>query len=229
MMSHDQVSLRTIQTIDTALVCSLFSAGTLAGIPQKSDLRKQIIGNPVVVEITPTNAILDGPRATRQILVTGHYSDGKMRDLTPICEWHSDQTDRLTVTAGGLVSSLQDGTAEIHVKAAELEFAVSVSIRNASLDEKVHFQSELVPALSKAGCSDIRCHGSPSGKDGFRLSLWGSDPEFDFRQLTHDMHGRRTNALEPDSSLVLKKALGRVPHVGGRRFLKDSPMAGLFR
>ncbi|GIT28245.1 MAG: S-layer protein [Planctomycetaceae bacterium] len=86
-----------------------------------------------------------------------------------------------------------------------------------------------MPVLSVAGCSDIRCHGAPSGKDGFRLSLWGFDPEFDFQQLTHDGLGRRTNTLNPDNSLVLNKALSQVPHVGGRRFAPRSHLANLIR
>jgi hypothetical protein len=86
-----------------------------------------------------------------------------------------------------------------------------------------------MPVLSAAGCSDIRCHGAPSGKNGFRLSLWGFDPDLDFQQLSHDVFGRRTNTLDPDNSLILFKALARVPHVGGRRFTPNSPFAKLLR
>src|SRR5262245_53481062 len=38
------------------------------------------------------------------------------------------------------------------------------------------FGREVVPILYKLGCSSGSCHGSFSGKGGFRLSLFASDP-----------------------------------------------------
>jgi len=87
----------------------------------------------------------------------------------------------------------------------------------------------VMPVLSAAGCSDIRCHGAPSGKNGFRLSLWGSEPDLDYQQLTRDGFGRRTNAFAPGKSLILLKALTHVSHAGGKRFAYDSPFADLLR
>ena len=46
------------------------------------------------------------------------------------------------------------------------------------------------------------CHGSPQGKAGFRLSLFGSDRELDRMSLTREFFGRRTNLIEPDKSLL---------------------------
>ena len=40
--------------------------------------------------------------------------------------------------------------------------------------------------LSTAGCNSGSCHGLPSGRGGFRLSLWGHDPAADYLQLTRD-------------------------------------------
>jgi hypothetical protein len=67
------------------------------------------------------------------------------------------------------------------------------------------------------------CHGNLNGKGGFKLSLRGEDPEFDFLALSREMHGRRLNAFEIDQSLLLKKATGQVPHEGSIRFSPDSP------
>src|SRR5262249_31134801 len=73
------------------------------------------------------------------------------------------------------------------------------------------------------------CHGTPSGKNGFRLSLRGYDPAADYLQLTRDVLGRRTDRFDPDASLILQKALGRVPHEGGQRFQPHSIPAQAFR
>src|SRR5207247_4086283 len=44
---------------------------------------------------------------------------------------------------------------------------------------RVSFRHDVEAVLSKAGCNAGTCHGSPTGKNGFRLSLRGYDPEFD--------------------------------------------------
>lgn len=81
----------------------------------------------------------------------------------------------------------------------------------------VSFQFDVLPVLTKQGCATGSCHGSPHGKGGFSLSLFGYDPRIDRVSLTRDGYNRRINVLEPDESLILKKPLLRIPHVGGRR------------
>jgi hypothetical protein len=78
------------------------------------------------------------------------------------------------------------------------------------------FRNDVLPVLTKAGCNAGKCHGSASGKDGFRLSLYGYDPDGDYFRLTSEQVGRRINLAEPESSLLLLKAVGAVPHTGGK-------------
>jgi hypothetical protein len=79
-------------------------------------------------------------------------------------------------------------------------------------------------AVSKAGCNLGACHGNLNGKGGFKLSLRAEDPRWDHQALTHDWAGRRINVQEPDRSLILLKATGRVAHQGGVRFDRDSSL-----
>jgi hypothetical protein len=83
---------------------------------------------------------------------------------------------------------------------------------------RVSFQHDIVPLLTRAGCNAGACHGTPQGKNGFRLSLRGYDTRLDYQSLTRDAQGRRINRLQPDASLILLKATAQVPHEGGRRF-----------
>lgn len=85
------------------------------------------------------------------------------------------------------------------------------------------FRYDVLPTLTKAGCNAGTCHGTPTGKNGFRLSLRGFDPELDFAVLTREADGRRVNRLRPDDSLILRKATAETPHLGGRRFRVDDP------
>jgi len=87
---------------------------------------------------------------------------------------------------------------------------------------KISFHNDVMVVLSKAGCNAGQCHGNANGKAGFKLSLRGEDPEWDYNALTRDMFGRRTNPEDPDQSLVLLKPLTTLAHEGGQRFKIDS-------
>jgi hypothetical protein len=93
---------------------------------------------------------------------------------------------------------------------------------SAPADETVRFNVEVMAVLSKAGCNQGACHGNLNGKGGFRLSLRGEDPDWDFNILTREAVGRRTNPLRPADSLILQKATAAIPHEGGRRFAVGS-------
>ncbi len=81
----------------------------------------------------------------------------------------------------------------------------------------VSFRHEVEPILTRAGCNAGACHGTPSGKNGFRLSLRGYDPALDILTLTREVHARRLDLLDPAASLLLRKATAQVPHEGGQR------------
>jgi hypothetical protein len=95
--------------------------------------------------------------------------------------------------------------------------------------EPVSFTREVVPVLTRAGCNAGACHGTPTGKNGFRLSLRGYDPALDIHTLTKEMGGRRVDRLDPDRSLVLQKATARAPHEGGRKLDPDGDAYRLLR
>ena len=88
---------------------------------------------------------------------------------------------------------------------------------------KVSFVRDVMPILNKASCTAGTCHGAAKGKNGFKLSLRGYDPEFDYRALISDLSGRRFNRVDPGRSLMLLKPTAQLPHGGGLRFDVDSP------
>ena len=84
------------------------------------------------------------------------------------------------------------------------------------------FLRDVAPILNKASCTSGPCHGAAKGKNGFKLSLRGYDPRFDYEALLYDLAGRRFNRADPGRSLMLAKPSQEVAHGGGRRFAKDS-------
>jgi len=86
----------------------------------------------------------------------------------------------------------------------------------------VSFLNEVVPLLTKLGCNSGGCHGKASGQNGFKLSLLGFEPDWDHSALIKQARGRRVFPASPDKSLLLLKAVGQVPHGGGKRLEVDS-------
>ncbi len=83
---------------------------------------------------------------------------------------------------------------------------------------KVNFLRDVAPILNKVGCTNGTCHGAAKGKNGFKLSLRGYDPQFDYEALLYDLGSRRFNRADPGRSLMLTKPTQQVAHEGGLRF-----------
>jgi len=96
-------------------------------------------------------------------------------------------------------------------------------------DDAIPFHEGVLAALSRQGCSAGACHGSPTGKGGFRLSLRGFDPALDEVTLIREDFGRRVNPHDPDSSLLLLKPLMQVSHGGGQKLKKSDPAYRILR
>lgn len=93
----------------------------------------------------------------------------------------------------------------------------------------VDFDTRVIPVLTKAGCNTGACHGAAAGRGGFRLSLYGGDPEFDHRSIVHELEGRRVNPAKPDESLLLLKATESINHGGGPRLDYEGDGVNLLR
>ena len=86
----------------------------------------------------------------------------------------------------------------------------------------VSFQHEVLPVLTRQGCNAGTCHGSPSGKGGFALSLFAFDAASDHNALTRDLLGRRVDLFNPSLSLILRKPSTALAHRGGLKLPQGS-------
>jgi hypothetical protein len=93
----------------------------------------------------------------------------------------------------------------------------TASLGSAAAADQVTFLRDVAPILNKVGCTSGPCHGAAKGKAGFKLSLRGYDPDFDYQALLYDLGGRRFNRADPGRSLMLAKPTQEVPHGGGMR------------
>src|SRR5438132_3278734 len=88
----------------------------------------------------------------------------------------------------------------------------------AAAEPSITFLRDIAPILNKVGCTSGTCHGAAKGKNGFKLSLRGYDPQFDYEALLYDLSGRRFNRADAARSLMLAKPTQQVAHGGGLRF-----------
>lgn len=181
------------------------------------------------VTIEPSELVLNGRRDSAQLIATVHRADGTLLDLTHDADWVSSDPAIVAVTRGGRIEPRGDGNAEIRVRYGSSEATASVRIRNSGSPLPIQFVHEVLPALTKAGCNQGACHGTPTGKNGFRLSLRGYNPSLDYLTLARENGTRRTNPLAAESSLILLKGTGLTPHEGGRRMAVDSVCYRLLR
>lgn len=182
----------------------------------------------VSLEVRPASVELKGRFDYRQLLVTGKTESGENVDLTRLASVQASG-DAVTLAGGGLVRAAKDGAAEITYSFAGLTAKVPVTVSGFDEPQVVSFVRDVQPILSRTGCNQGTCHGSKDGKNGFKLSLRGYDPLFDHRALTDDLAARRVNRSAPDQSLLLLKATGSVPHVGGVRMDVGQPYYELLR
>jgi hypothetical protein len=103
-----------------------------------------------------------------------------------------------------------------------LILTASIAAAAFGAETRVTFLRDVAPILNKVGCTSGTCHGAAKGKNGFKLSLRGYDPQFDYEALLYDLAGRRFNRADPGKSLMLAKPSQEIAHGGGQRFTKDS-------
>ena len=166
--------------------------------------------------ILPGPVTLDGPESYQQLLAQADL------DLTRTAHWTSSNPAVATVDQTGMVRPISDGEAEITATAETRTATVTVHVKNAHAPHIWSFRNDVIPVMSKVGCNSGACHGAAAGKNGFKLTLRGYDPDQDYDTLTRESLGRRVSLSEPSHSLMLLKPTFAVPHGGGKRFSTDS-------
>jgi hypothetical protein len=168
------------------------------------------------LEVFPQTINLESKRSHAQLVVTGWLPNGEPRDLTGEAKMTSSNT-QVAAISNGIVVPTNDGECQITIQSGSHSLKIAVRVSGQALPDPIRFNTEIQAALTKQGCNAGSCHGSPQGKAGFSLSLFGFDSSHDQRTLVREGQNRRLNVLAPDESLMLKKPLLRIPHVGGKK------------
>lgn len=164
------------------------------------------------LKVTPNAVDFRDAFSRRQLLV-----ESEENDLTRDAKYQSANSAIVAVDPTGYLMPVADGTTAIKVSYKDQTISVPVTVLGMDHVRPVDFATEIVPLFSRFGCNAGGCHGKASGQNGFKLSLFGFDTEFDYNALAREARGRRIFSAAPERSLFLLKGVGAVPHGGGKR------------
>jgi uncharacterized protein DUF1549/uncharacterized protein DUF1553 len=186
------------------------------------------LGTLTRIEVQPAKIALQSARREMRLVVSGWTADGQVEDLSQAATVRSSD-EQVVKVEHGVAKPVGNGKAELVVEIGGHRLQVPVEVSGQQTPEPVSFRYETLAALTRQGCNSGACHGSPSGKGGFRLSLRAYDPVLDAGTLVRESYNRRTNLAEPENSLLLRKPTLAVPHGGGRRLQPTDTTYALLR
>lgn len=184
--------------------------------------------NPTNLVVYPSEIELADSRDRQQLAVTGTNQQNMPRDWSRHARFTSSNP-KIVEVRDGVVYPIADGETEVVVEVGSNRHVIPVQVSNMATQRRIEFESEVLVALSKQGCNSGACHGSPSGKGGFRLSLRAFDMKLDQLTLIREDFGRRTNPIDPEQSLLLLKPLMKVSHGGGKQLRRDDAAYSILR
>ncbi|HZO91324.1 MAG TPA: DUF1549 and DUF1553 domain-containing protein [Chthonomonadaceae bacterium] len=208
-----------------ALIACL--AGSAPSRAEEVAPKKPPLPKVLSLSVQPATLTLDNLRDARSVIITGHTQAGYDIDLSPRAKIQP-ASGMVRIGKDGYIYPVKAGKTSLIVTAAGQRATVPVTVKSVA-NPPISFVREVMPILSKSGCNAGTCHGSAKGKNGFKLSLRGYDPDYDYHALIADVSGRRFNRADASQSLMLLKPTGTVPHRGGVLFTVGSPYYNILK
>lgn len=226
-----ELQIASDAALDTEPELTLTVSSKFAGqdfTVSSTHLLPNLVASPLEITTYPREISLADPRGRQQLSVTGTNEQDSPRDWTRHALFTSSNP-QVAEVRNGIVYPIANGKAEVLVEVGDQRRRIPVLVSGMTEPRKIEFESEVLVALSKQSCNSGACHGSPSGKGGFRLSLRAFDRKLDQLTLVREDFGRRTNPLDPKRSLLLLKPLMKVSHGGGKQLHEDDAAYAILR
>lgn len=191
--------------------------GLVFSAPLDADQGKKITR--LVVKPSPLE--ITGGNRQQQLQVTAITAGGEQQDVTHQASLVLQDAAVATIT-GTVIRGVADGSTNLKVSHAGQRVLIPISVIDFKTYPPLDFRNDIVPLFSKLGCNSGGCHGKQSGQNGFRLSVFGFDPQADFDALVKEARGRRVFPAASGRSLLVAKSTGLVAHGGGQRVTPGS-------
>ena len=196
----------------------LFAAAMLVGSSASAEVVK--------LELSPVGEgdliTIRSRDARQQLIATAVHADGTLTDVTRDVTWTISDPKVLAIDSTGMAVPTADGEITVTAALADKSVVAKVAVSGFAHPLPINFRNQIVPIFTKLGCNGGGCHGKSGGQNGFKLSLLGFVAEDDYEFLRKESRGRRIFPAIPGESLLIKKAIGRSPHGGGKRMDQGS-------
>jgi len=170
----------------------------------------------------PRSFFLSGLGEIQTVALTGRYADGSLRDLTRQAEFSIKDPEIAAAGSDGRLTSKGPGSTRLQASVSGMMASALVVVRESRETRTTDFATDIAPILSRYGCNAGGCHGALNGQAGFKLSLFGYEPDADYEAIVKANEGRRVNLKIPEESLLLAKPAFTIAHGGGQLIQKDS-------
>lgn len=211
------MNVARLSAVCRALVCCAAIAGLHSNVA---------LADVVMLELSPSaegdGIAIRNRDARQQLIVTAVHTDGAMTDATRDVTWTVSDPKVLLIDSTGMAVPAADGDVTVTATLADKNVSGRFQISGFAHPMPLNFRNQIVPIFTKLGCNGGGCHGKSGGQNGFKLSLLGFVPEDDYEFLCKESRGRRIFPGVPGESLLIKKAIGRSPHGGGKRMEQGS-------
>ena len=174
------------------------------------------------LEVFPDKFTLESKRDFHRVVVMATFNDATTRDVTRLSNLRVTDGKVAKLDGDTLLPSSDTGSTELVANLGNQSVKASVAVKDGHKDRPVSFHLDVMPVFLRGGCNQGGCHGAARGKDGFRLSLFGMDPDGDYTRITRELVGRRVNLAIPEDSTLVEKAVGAVPHSGNQCYAPES-------
>jgi hypothetical protein len=200
---------KAVKSITAVLIALALAATAAADSPIAS------------LAVYPTDINLETKADLQRFIIVATRDDGVTLDVTTLADVKLADSKLCRLEKNALYPAA-DGQTTLDIEYQGFKAAAKVTVKDALADRPISFQLDVMPLFMRGGCNTGSCHGAARGKDGFRLSLFGFDPQGDYYRITRELGFRRINLASPADSLLIEKTTGAVPHTGGKRFAPDS-------
>jgi hypothetical protein len=174
------------------------------------------------LEIFPESINLETKRDFHRLVVFATFKDATTRDVTAFANLRMGDEKIAKFDGYSVHATADSGKTEVVAELGGQTARAPVAVKDGQKDRAISFRLDVMPVFLRATCNSGGCHGAARGKDGFRLSLFGMDPDGDYIRLTREMIGRRINLAIPEESAMVEKTTGAVPHSGNKLYDADS-------
>ena len=185
------------------LVCST-TFGCTASLVHADEILPIGSGDMCTMSASSREVLLRGAGQLQQLVITGHYANGGIRDLTRQVKFRALEPQLVSVDAHGLLAATKNGTTEVIAEFQGIQVKVSITVEDAHREQPINFTNEIVPIFSKLGCNSGACHGKSTGQNGFRLSLMGFEPHIDYEALTREAQAGASSPRHPRPACCCK-------------------------